>query len=131
MRLFFIAFTLITLVALPAMAQIEDQVAGTDRKGATILLNNRSYDVDKGALIESFSVSNETFLNVFDFENGLVYHKTPQTNEILETTSFKDIEKSRVTELKRYACYILGKSPSRSNSKQAVFFKKRHCGAAR
>ena len=129
MRLLLIA--LIALTAMPAMAQIENQIAGADRKGGIILLNNRSYDVKKGTLVESFTVSGETILNIYDFENGLVYHKTPQTNQILETTAFKNMNKIRISELRSYACYIVGKSPGGSNNKSAIFFKKRHCGGTR
>ena len=104
MRLLLI--TLIALTAMPALAQVEDQIAGVNRKGGIVLLNNRSYEVDKGALIESFTVSGEAFLNIFDFENDLVYHKTPQTNQVLETTSFKSMDKTRIAELTSNAAFF-------------------------
>ena len=117
---------ILTMLSVSSFAQIEQDILGTDKTGV-VLRNNRSYQVDKAILIEQFQVVNETFLNAFDFENAITYHKDPQTNRILEVTPFKELGQKRVQELKGYACYI----SKRSRAKQSEYFVKRHCGGVR
>ena len=69
-------------------------------------------------------------MNVFDFENGLIFHKDPQTNRVLEVTSFRSLEDERKKELRAYACYISNKFSGVTN-KQAAFFTQRHCTGER
>jgi len=127
MRLFLTIIMIMTTI--PAFAQIEDDITDRDRNEIT-LKNDRTYRVGNGALTESFQVDDEHFLNIFDFENGILFHKDAQTRRVLEITHFKDLEKSRISEVKGYACYIIAKSGAITN-KENEFFVKRHCRGAR
>jgi hypothetical protein len=86
--------------------------SGVNKGGShTLEMNNgRKYKLENNVLIEYPSIDDIVKIrNLFDFDNGLVYHQDSETGRKITVTPFAQMDPKRVERVQKIACFMVEK----------------------